>query len=1022
MRNFNLIQNCSKGKKCIFFTLLAFFLLIGPKVFAQGKEVKGVVKDETQFPIVGATVHIVGTTQGTITDIDGKFKLFVPSDTIVIQVSFIGKESQNLNIAGKDYFEVILRDATESINEVVVMGYGVQRKSDITGSVSSVKAKELTKVASIGVDQAIQGRAAGVQVSATSGRPGAGIDIKIRGIGTVGNSNPLYVVDGVPTSTIEFLNPSDIESLEILKDASATAIYGSRGANGVVLITSKKGSKDHQMITYDGYFGIQSANNTLNLANAEQYATLINEGRRADGLPVYDNMEDPSALGEGTDWIDEGTQTSMIQNHNIGFSGGSEKFTYNASANYLDQEGTLINSEFQRLSFRLNSTYQLKSWLEVGNNLTYVNFEGKGVYQNEGTVMFQDFITANPMVPVKFDDGSWGYDENNPESKNPVAMTYLQTPDSEGNQFVGNVYAKMNLAEGLVFKTSYGVDNFTNIVEVLTPKYRINDQQFNDQNSFQSNSFERKSWVWTNTLNYLADLNEDHRFNFLLGHEMQETKNTYIDMSVYDIPDALLGSKFIGAGDASTSMVDGRESESALLSFFGRVNYNYMDRLLFTANFRADGSSRFGENNRWGYFPSFALGWNLHQENFMESLDFVSRAKFRAGWGQIGNQNIGDFAFLTSVKDGYLYYFGDSSSASNGKAPTTVGNPDIKWETTTSSNFGVDLGFLDNKISVTADYFYKKTTDMLVQVPVPDYLGVWDSPFANAGEVENKGFEFSATWRGRKNDFSFDVSGNISFIQNEVLSLGDGGKAIFNGVSKTDVGQPIASFWGYKAVGIYQSESEIDAYLDQTGSISPGDVKYADLNGDKKIDAKDQTWIGSPHPDFFYGINVNLDYKNWSMSIFGQGTYGNDVYNLVGKNMVTNFNANKPDYYIENRWTGPETSNKYPRLTATKGQTNKYASSLFVEDASYFRLKNVQLAYQFKSDIAEKLYMKSLKVYISGQNLLTFTDYKGFDPELGRKQKSVGFDYYNSSYTSFGVDKGALPQARIFMVGLKAAF
>jgi len=1009
-------------------TTASFYKVVMSKPsMPENQSVKGIVYDNLKEPIVGATVVIQGTNQGTITDYNGEFNLQLPGDNTNIIVSFIGFDKQELNVAGKSNIEVILKSGVEDIDEVVVVGYGVQRKSDLTGSISSVKSEELNKIASVGVDQALQGRASGVQINATSGKVGAGIDVKIRGIGTIGNSNPLYVVDGVPVETIEFINPGDIESLEVLKDASSTAIYGSRGANGVVLITTKKGDKENSVISYEGYFGWQTPINNLQLCDAETYAILRNEGRRSDGLAPLPGMENPAGLGQGTDWLDEGFKSAPMHNHNLRLAGGSEKMTYNLSFNYFGQEGTLIESNFERMSVRLNNTYKLNNWLDVGNNLTYVNFDGQGVYQNEGGgARTFDFFTAPPTMPVYNEDGSWGYDPNDYAQINPVAMFHLNNPENNGAQFIGNVYAQAKLTDGLIFKTTYGQDYFKNNVVLFVPDYEINPVQRNVGNNLTEYISERQSWVWTNTLTYMFELGKKNKFNTMIGNEMQETQLTNITQSVYDIPDGLIDSRFIGSGSPSSSSIGGTRSESSLVSFFARINYNFDNRILFTANFRADGSSRFGPSNRWGYFPSFALGWNLHQESFMQKHDWLSQLKIRAGWGQIGNQKIGEYAYLTSIRDNYKYYFGDQSL--NGKAPVTVGNPDIKWETTTSTNAGVDMGFFNSRLTMNVDVFYKKTSDMLVNVPVPDYLGTWMDPFANAGEVENKGIEIAIGRHGGKSHFKYDISGNISFVRNEVLSLGKGAQPIISqGVSKTDVGQPIASFWGYQADGVFQSEQEVLDHVNSDNAvIQPsavaGDVRYVDVNGDGKIDAKDQTWIGNPHPDFFFGLNTNLSYKNWDMSILFQGAYGNDIYNLMGKTMITTADSNKPVYYANERWAGEGTSDKYPRMSEVSSPANQLHSSLWIEDGSYVRLKNIQLGYTINPDKLSSIGISSMRLYTSVQNVFTLTNYSGMEPEQGRKEKSIGADYYSQNFTSFNIDRGTTPQPRTFIFGVNVSF
>ncbi|WP_237332449.1 SusC/RagA family TonB-linked outer membrane protein [Zobellia amurskyensis] len=982
----------------------------------QSIHVIGVVVDTSGQPLSGANIIEKGTTNGVTADFDGNYSINVIDRNAILVISYIGFATKEVAVEGKDEVNITLEESAATLDEIVVVGYGTQKKKDLTGSVSSIKTEDIQKTTSVSLDQAIQGRAAGVSVTSNTGSPGASPTVRIRGTGTVNNSDPLYVIDGVPINDILNFNMSDAESIDVLKDASATAIYGSRGANGVILIQTKKGSKRKPSISYSTYTGVQSRIDNLNILTSPQWAMLRNEANRNDDTPIDPELSNPESL-KTYNWKDVAYRSGMIQDHQLSISGGSDKSTYYVSYGYLSQNGIVKESSYSRHNFRVNNTYQISNNIKVGHNIQYA-YSKKNTgpeYGNNGSrVGFSGYV-MEPTLPFYNEDGSYTAAEYSSTTNTLGRIEYETTPQVREN-FFGNLFLEVDLVQGLKFRSNYGLE-ITNVqVDNFTPAFYVWSSFNSPVSTYDLVRSENRSMILSNTLNYNKVLNEKHNFGVLIGQEIQKLNGNDVRAQRSEIPTSVVNPT-LGAGNVSTSTNDGGISQSQLQSYFGRLNYNYDERYLLTATYRFDGSSRFGENQRWGRFPSVALGWNVHNENFY-NIPYINQLKFRAGWGQTGNQNLPNSATFNTLNLNTNYVYSADESTMVGVAPLRPGNPDLKWETTITKNIGADLGLWNNTLTLTADYFIKNTTDLLLAIPILSTSGYTGSPYGNAGNIENKGFELAANFRKNFDDFSFNIGGNISFVENKVIALATDGSLILTGqsqgfkdISRTEVGHPLASFYGYKMLGIFQTQEEVNnsAVISNT---RPGDVKYADLNNDGIINDDDRTYIGSPFPDFTYGINLDMNYKEFDLSIFFQGSQGNDIFNATEYFVLGDLGTNHTTNSL-NRWTGEGTSNSVPRVTFVNNGVNVQQSSRFVHDGSYIRLKNVQLGYSLPQELLDRTPISNLRIYLAGQNLITSTKYQGLNPELGIE----GNDPLN-----IGIDRGRYPSARTLTLGLNVKF
>ncbi|WP_366182431.1 SusC/RagA family TonB-linked outer membrane protein [Flavobacterium ovatum] len=982
--------------------------------------IKGTVKDADGMPIPGANVMIKGTTVGTTTDIDGNYVLAVPETAKILVFSYLGLQTTEVAINGKKVVNVSLKSDAAALDEVIVIGYGTVRKSDVTGSLSSVSTEDMNKTQNVSIAQAIQGRAAGVSVSKSSGGPGSTPSVRIRGVGTVNNADPLYVVDGVPIVDISSINMADAKSVEVLKDASATAIYGSRGANGVILITTNSGRKGKPTISYSTYTGIETRIDNLEILNSEQWATLYNEGNINDGRVADPDLANPASL-PNYNWKDAVYRNGSIQSHQVAISGGSENSTYYVSVGNISQKGIIENTSYKRTNFRVNNTYNIASKIKVGHNIQYAKAEQQSVPSFGGNSTSKTAFVGylfDPITPFYNTDGSYSLATYSSQAVNPLGLArYGQSPQVKEN-FLGNIFLEVNILDGLVFKSNYGLEITNTKVDNFKPAYFVASNFNSPVSTYDLSRIENRVTVLTNTLNYNKKLADKHNITALLGQEVQEINWNSVVAQRSGIPESVT-SPTLGSGSASSATNNGDITKSKLLSFFGRVNYNFDDRYLLTGTYRMDGSSRFGENNRWAKFPSMALAWNLHNEKFF-NVEAISQFKFRAGWGETGNQNIPNSAAYNTLNVGTNYLYGNGETTNLGIAPLRPGNADLKWETTITKNIGLDIALLNNSVTFTADYFIKNTSDMLMAAPILQTSGYSQDPYVNAGEIVNKGLEFTANYKKIINDFSFSVGGNISFIKNEVVKLTTEGSIIqtgdgnnMYGISRTEAGHSLASFYGYNMLGLFQNQSEINNYA-AFPNAKPGDVKYEDVNEDGIMDDKDKVYIGSPFPKFTYGINLDMSYKQFDFSAFFQGSEGNQIFNSTSYWLDTDLGSNSTTKIL-GRWTGEGTSNTIPRLTFTNSNNNAVVSSRFVKDGSYLRLKNIQIGYSFSKSLLDKIALDKVRLYVSGQNLLTLTKYDGLDPELG-------VDDSQNNPLDIGIDRGRYPSSRTISVGLDINF
>jgi TonB-linked SusC/RagA family outer membrane protein len=994
------------------------------------KVISGTIKNSAGEGVPGASILVKGTTIGTISDADGAFNLNLSDGRNTLIISSVGFISQEIEVGERTTIEVILQDDLGQLEEIVVLGYGSQQRKDVTGSVASLSSKDFQSVPLQNLEQAMQGRAAGVLVTQNSGAPGGAINVLIRGVGTTGNNEPIYVIDGVitgsgnndygGTSALSSLNPNDIESIDILKDASAAAIYGSRGANGVVIITTKRAKAGKPKVGFEAYYGVQNRWKKLDLLNSRQHSEYINEAYANAGRPSTDvplNHRNPASLTTDVDWQDEMFRSAPMQSYNLSIGGGNENATYNISGNYFRQDGTMLGTYFDRKTLRANSDFKISKRIRVGQSLLLSRTEKRQEGTFGGRLQIEHIVKQGPGVPIYNPNYLGGF--NGPgtadghDAENPVAVANLYTNRPINYRALGNVYIEVDIIEGLTFRTQYGID------------YNINDgYSYNPENQMVRGllnpsqlSVSRGIGLFdqfTNTLNYSKKIGS-HSIEALVGYETQKGSFDFLSTAVRNLPNNAVIS--IAAGQ--TPNAGGGTFENALESVLGRVNYSFKDKYLLTFNVRRDGSSKLAPQNRYQVFPSFSVGWRISEESFMKSLTFVTDLKIRGGYGELGNvQSLPDYPFSVALINSANYNFGGGQLVS-GVTQTSLANRDIKWETAATTSFGIEGSLLKGALNFTIEYYKRQTKGLQVAVPVPPSVGL-GAPIINAGNVENRGFDFSIGYRKVKGDLSYGITANFSTITNEVTSLG-GGEPIRAGntfslgnLTQTAVGRPIGAFFGFITDGIFQTQEEVNAGPSQGSGTRPGDIRFKDLNGDGIINDNDQTFIGNPTPDFFYGINGNVGYKGFDLSIFFQGVQGNNIFNAIRtwtEGLDQNFNQGAAAL---NRWKGPGTSNDIPRAVLGDPNNNKRNSNRFVEDGSFLRLKNITIGYSFKPNVLKSLgNLSRLRVYFTGQNLLTFTKYSGFDPELGST---------NGNALARGIDIGSYPQARSFVMGVQIDF
>jgi TonB-linked SusC/RagA family outer membrane protein len=974
---------------------------------AQALAISGKVTDATGV-LPGVSVTEKGTSNGTLTDANGNYKLNVKDRNAILVFSFIGYISQEVPVADKTLVNIIMTENVKALNEVVVVGYGTQKKKDVTGAVTSVNIKEISSQPVPDIGQAIEGRAAGVQ-AITSGAPGSNVTIRVRGVGTINNADPLIVIDGVPTDVpLNTINPDDVASFDVLKDASAAAIYGSRGANGVVLITTKKGTAGQSHLSVNAFAGVQKATNIVKLLNASQFAQLNNELLANNNQSTNPAYADPKSLGVGTNWLDALFKTAPIQSYTLSYSGGTDKSDYYVSGSVLDQKGIVTSTAYRRYTIQFNGNNRVLKWLKFGNNIT-LNHDEKpsGSYDIRGA------MSANPAQPIFNADGTYAGPVGQPQFygdvKNPVATANLVKNNTEGYNLLGSIYAEATILPGLTFKTTGGMQASFFNSRTFSPKY--NYQPIPQPNSYLAEQYNKSiTYTWDNFLTYDKFFGKDHHLTVLAGTDAQS--NTYhfaggnVSGFASDVTQQLNNGTL-------NPVLQGDGSEWSLLSYVGRANYSYKDRYLFTATVRRDGSSRFGENNKYGTFPSASLAWRLTQEPFFKNITFFDDLKIRAGYGETGNQNIGNYSFA-SVLTSAVYNF--NGTVVPAEIALNAANPNLHWETVKQSNLGIDATFLHQRITLNVDGYIKKTTGMLVPINLPISTGYSGTPpYGNAGNVENKGIEIAVTSRNLTGTFTWTTNANISFNKNKITALSDntslfGGSIGLNGnININSVGHPINSFYGFVTQGIFQTQFDVDAHAaQQTGAdpynrTSAGDTRFKDLNNDNVINDADRTYIGNPNPKFIYAMNNTFSYKGIDLSVFLQGVYGNKIFNANNVYQESMAVAQNQTTRVLGRWVGEGTSNTIPRAIYNDPNKNSRISDRFVENGSYLRIKSATLGYTVPQLYMKRIGFTSARLYVTGQNLFTFSKYTGFDPEVG--SNGIDFSVYPVTRTiSLGIN------------------
>ncbi|MDX1906250.1 MAG: TonB-dependent receptor [Bacteroidia bacterium] len=997
--------------------------------WAQTRTVSGQVTNSDGEALGRATVLVKNTTTGVFTDESGNYSISVNGAEAILVFRYVGYQGQEVTVGTETRINVRLEPENSALDEVVVVGYSSQKRSQITGSVSVIQAKEIAETPVLRVEQALQGRAAGIQVTQNSGSPGSTLSVRIRGLGTINNSDPLYVVDGVIVDGLDFLNPNDIETINVLKDAASTAIYGTQGANGVVLITTKTGKRDQKaQISYDGYYGQQTPWKVLNLLDAREYAIMIQEARIAGGLPVIPDLTNPASLGTGTDWQDAIFTAAPISSHQLSVVGGNSGADYALSGNVFSQQGIIggEKTQFDRVTLRVNANYDLSEKLKAGTQVNFIQIERDGLPENnEFNTPLLRALNLDPTSPIQDANGNYLPSRYlDTDIFNPVNQINNSYDTWRSDRIFGSMYAAYEVIPHLTLKSTLNLDLTNALQDIFFPKdsLSVNDQR--PRSSVVKNAYRWFNWQWDNTLTYQNTFAEDHQVLFLLGtsainRRFENVGGGRNNLLYNDIKYAYLDN---GDTRIEEQFSYGGIGESSLLSFFTRADYSYQGKYLASAIFRIDGSSKFGPNNKFGYFPSLSLGWVISEESFFNESSPINFLKVRGSWGRNGNQNISDFQYLaliSAVSQGngtngsYSYTFGPNETIVTGNAPSRRPNEDVRWESTEQYDLGVDVGLWNDRLYLTADAFVRFTTGMLVAPVEPGHVGALNS-VVNAGNMRNQGLEFSANYR---HDFgqkaSMTLGGNVALIRNELTSLGVGGTPLSTGflqqansfISRTEVGFPVAYFYGFETEGIFQDAEEVNQHAYQADGTAPGDLKFKDQNADGVINELDKVQIGNPTPDMTYGLTASFKVSGLDFSVFLQGVYGNEIYR--GFTRYDFDFANQLNTRL-NRWTGPGTSDTEPRAVWGDPNQNARISDYFVEDGSFLRIKNVQAGYSLPNALLNTLHLRSCRVYVAAQHLFTFTRYTGLDPEIG-----------NRGTLEIGIDRGFYPSPRTYLGGVQ---
>ena len=1058
--NQNHVQNCVQKNANRFlnrYLILAIALLSFGMVYAQnsaGKIIGTVLSAESNEPLIGVSVVVIGTSQGTITDIDGKFTVQADKGQ-KLKVSYIGYETQEVVVSGP-VLKIVLKEESKSLDELIVVGYGVQKKKLNTGATVQVKGDELAKMNTTSPLQAMQGKTPGVNIASTSGQPGSGMKVSIRGLGTIGSSGPLYIIDGIE-GDISLINASDIQSIDVLKDAASAAIYGAQAANGVILVTTKQGSKGKGVVSFDAYYGVQNVTRTTSMLNATEYMTIMDEQALNSGGAPY-NWASKGDLAD-TDWVGQMfVKNAKTENYNLNINGGSETSVYSLSLNYNGQEGIVGGadvSNYKRYGFRFNSEHKLyKDRLKVGEHLNFNHIENTGIsVGNQYNNSLRGAFNTSPLAPVYSDNNIYDSPYNDTSTSlwfkgdgNPYGMMMTNTNNiNKGQKLMADMYAELELIKNLKIRSTMGINYYASDYRSFKPLYQFSEYAYNKEHTtIQQSMGNGYTLTWTNTASYDFNVNKDHAFNAMIGMESIKYEGTYLNASNWNLLsqfndfahaylDNTTGKAYLD-GDAvvETRTVGGGPGvKYRRASYFGRIGYNYKEKYMFNATFRADGSSKFATGNRWGYFPSLSAGWVITNESFMSDATFIDMLKLRASWGQVGNQNVDDFQYAATINtstaytsDYYnsaaYYNFGTNGVNTAGAYPSRLANPNLKWETSEQTNIGFDLNLLKNKLAVNADFYIKTTKDWIVQAPILATAGA-GAPYINGGNVKNTGFELALNWNDNIGKLHYNIGINGSTNKNTVGKIptldgiihGSTGMLFDNSDEfyRAENGHAIGYFWGYETAGIFQNQQEIDDWKAAGNGILqpnvvPGDVKYVDQNKDGIINSNDKTDLGNGMAKLIFGFNLGLQYKGFDFAIDGMGNLGNKIVQSYRNH--TNKQANYTKAILQ-RWTGEGTSNTMPRVTETN--VNWQFSDLYVHDGSYLRCSNITLGYDFAKLIKIKN-ISQCRIYGSVQNAFTFTKYDGMDPEIG---------YGTENWVS-GIDLGYYPRPRTVLVGVNLKF
>ena len=991
-------------RKCLMLGLLA--MLMPLSLLAQDIKVQGVVKDQTGETVIGATVMQKGTSNGTVTDFDGNFSLTVPSNA-TLTISYIGFATQDIAVNGQTDLQIVMKDDSQTLSEVVVVGYGTMRKSDLTGAVGSLGAKDMENSPVANIGQAMQGKIAGLQV-VDAGKPGDNVSIKIRGLGSINNCDPLVVIDGVPTDLgLNNLNMADVERLDVLKDASATAIYGSRGANGVVMITTKKGKDGKGKLSFAANLSIQNATKTPSLLNASEYAALSNDMMTNAGYALNPEWANPSSLGKGTDWVDELLRTGYMQNYTVSYSGGNEKAHYYVSGGLLDQSGIVKSVDYRRFTFQENSDAQVLDWLKFSNNITVsVDKKSQGSYDLGST------YKALPIYAVKDANGEWTGPEGNSlwygSTKNPIGPTVTDKQKTNGYNFLGNLTAELTLAKWLKFKSTFGIDAKFWFADNYTPKYAWKPIATEESSRYKSDN-KSFTYLWDNYFLLDYTFAKKHRVGLMAGTSAQWNKFDYLNAQKN-----IFAFENVHEMDNGQEMyaIGGNETEWALFSYMARATYDYESKYLLTATLRRDGSSRFGRSKRWGMFPSVSAAWRISEEPWFKKTNALSDLKIRLGYGVTGSQaSVSNYGYLASYATS-VYPFGYAGTEQAALVSSSLANPNIHWEEVAQANIGFDAVLLNSRAILSVDAYIKNTNDMLVKASIPITSGFEDTSttYTNAGKVRNTGIEVTLHTVNLEGELGWESDFSYTYNKNKIKDLNSDVPYYINQINNSYVTMlqkdyPINVFYGYVTDGIFQNVQEVESHAIQPGA-EPGDIRYRDLNNDGVINDDDRTVIGNPNPTHLFSMGNSLSYKGFELSIYLQGVAGNKIFNANNIDLTGMSAAYNQTTDVLSRWTGEGTSNSMPRAVFGDPNQNNRISDRFVENGSYLRLKTISLAYNFPREWLKVLTIENARLTLSCENVATITGYSGFDPEVGIN----------------GIDLSTYPISRTFNIGLNFNF